>query len=343
MTFFKWSRTASANATADSTCPFPEGMAPSAVNDGVRGLMAAAAKYRDDMAGAILTSGSSTAYTVASFEGFDNLTHLDGTRLAFTPHTGNGATVTLNVDGLGAKPLRGAPGVELSAAVLVAGTPYVATYFNATGEFILNGFFNLPNVVPIGAFMAFSSTTVPNSNFILPFGQALSRSTYAAYFAMVSTTFGSGDGTTTFNAPDLRGRVIAGLDNMGGTTAGKLTTALGGIDGVTIGATGGTQSKTASELPSHDHDVFLNDPGHAHSTSGGAQVGTTFVSVNLGGLANVVANPTSFSINTAVTGITVRSAAGGGGNSNKTALTGSSTPFGIAQPSMILPIILRVI
>ncbi len=220
MTFFKWSRTASSNATADSTCPFPEGMAPSAVNDGVRGLMAAAAKYRDDMAGAILTSGTSTAYAVSSFQGFDSLAHLDGARIAFTPHTGNGAVATLNVDGLGAKPLRSSPGVELPAAMLVAGTPYVASYFNATGEFILHSFFNLSNVVPIGAFMPFSSTTVPNSNFILPFGQALSRSIYATYFAMVSTTFGSGDGTTTFNAPDLRGRVIAAQDNMGGVAAG---------------------------------------------------------------------------------------------------------------------------
>ena len=140
-------------------------------------------------------------------------------RIAFTPHVGNGAIVTLNVDGLGAKPLRSAPGVELSAAVFVTGTPYVATYFNATGEFILNGFFNLSNIIPIGTFMPFLSLTVPNSNFILPYGQALSRTTYATLFAMISTTFGSGDGTTTFNAPDLRGRVIAERGKLLGSTS----------------------------------------------------------------------------------------------------------------------------
>ena len=48
------------------------------------------------------------------------------------PHTTNGATVTLNVDGLGAKPLRSAPSAELLAGVLVQGTPYVPTYYNAT-------------------------------------------------------------------------------------------------------------------------------------------------------------------------------------------------------------------
>jgi hypothetical protein len=63
MTLYHWSQTAANNATADITCPFPEGMAPSAVNDGTRGLMAAVAKFRDDIAGAIVTGGSVNAYT----------------------------------------------------------------------------------------------------------------------------------------------------------------------------------------------------------------------------------------------------------------------------------------
>ena len=53
-----WSQTANSNATADSNVGMQEGMAPSAVNDGIRALMASAAKYRDDIAGAILTGGS---------------------------------------------------------------------------------------------------------------------------------------------------------------------------------------------------------------------------------------------------------------------------------------------
>jgi hypothetical protein len=84
MTFFKWSRIAANNATADSTCPFPEGMAASALNDGTRGMMAAASKYQDDIAGAIVTGGSSTAYTVFSYEGFDTRPHLDGQMIAFS-------------------------------------------------------------------------------------------------------------------------------------------------------------------------------------------------------------------------------------------------------------------
>src|ERR1700759_3932582 len=95
MTLYKWSQTAANNATADSTCPWPEGMAPSQVNDSARGNMAALAKSRDDIAGAIVTGGASTAYTVASYELFDTLAHLGGQAIAFTPHTGNGGTCTL--------------------------------------------------------------------------------------------------------------------------------------------------------------------------------------------------------------------------------------------------------
>src|SRR5262245_41889034 len=113
MPFWKWSHTASANANADSTVDWAEGMAPSAVNDSARAMMARLAEWRDDVSGIIATAGTSTAYTVASNQGFDNFADLAGAMIAFVPHTGNGATVTLDVDGLGAKPLRFGPGLEL--------------------------------------------------------------------------------------------------------------------------------------------------------------------------------------------------------------------------------------
>src|SRR5205085_1052117 len=109
MSFWKWSKTAASNATADGSINWAEGQAPSSVNDSARAVMAAAAKYRDDIAGAITTGGTSTAYTVSSYQTFDTLAHLDGAMIAFTPHATNGATATLNVDGLGAKPLRFSP------------------------------------------------------------------------------------------------------------------------------------------------------------------------------------------------------------------------------------------
>ena len=148
MTLYKWSQTATSDATADSTINWAEGQAPSSINDSARAMMAATAKYRDDIAGAIVTAGTSTAYTVSSYEVFDTLTHLNGQMIAFTPHTTNGATVTLNVDSLGAKPLRSSPGVELLAGTIIQGTPYVAVYNNSDGAFYLQGFFGNQYFIP---------------------------------------------------------------------------------------------------------------------------------------------------------------------------------------------------
>src|SRR5690242_7615980 len=107
--FFNWSRTAASNATADSTVNWSEGQAPSSINDSARAMMASTAAFRDDIAGAIVTGGTSTAYTVTSYQVFDTLAHLDGKMIAFTPHATStnavGVDVTLNVDSLGAKPI----------------------------------------------------------------------------------------------------------------------------------------------------------------------------------------------------------------------------------------------
>jgi microcystin-dependent protein len=216
MTLYKWSQTASADATADSTINWSEGQVPSSINDSARSMMAATAKYRDDISGAIVTSGTNVAYTIASYQQFDTLAHLGGQMIAFTPHATNGATVTLNVDSLGAKPLRSAPNAELLPGTIIQGTPYVAVYNQADGAFYLHGFYGNPYNIPLAASLDYWAPSAPNSSFAFPYGQAISRTTYATLFALVGTMFGTGDGATTFNLPDLRGRVVASPDNMGG-------------------------------------------------------------------------------------------------------------------------------
>jgi hypothetical protein len=199
---YLWSRTAASNATADANVNWQEGQSPSSVNDSARAMMASIAGYRDDVAGAIVTGGTSTAYTVTSYQIFDTLAHMSGQIIAFTPHTTSGATVTLNVDGLGAKAVRSSTGVELLAGTLIAGTPYVALYNNSDSAFYLQGFYGNPYNVPLGAGMDYWGATAPNAAFAIPTGQAISRTTYATLFALISTTYGSGNGSTTFNLPD---------------------------------------------------------------------------------------------------------------------------------------------
>jgi len=89
----------------------------------------------------------------------------------------------------------------------------------------------------------------------------VSRTTYADLFSTISTNFGSGDGSTTFNLPDLRGRVPLGLDNMGGTDAGRLDWAN------TLGTAGGAQTHTLSttELAAHNHGSTVDGGGHSHT------------------------------------------------------------------------------
>ena len=100
--------------------------------------------------------------------------------------------------------------------------------------------------------------------------------------ALVADGFPHGqDGSGNPRIPDSRGRIVAGKDNMGGTSAGRLTSAASGVDGATLGAVGGAEAHTLTtpQMPQHNHGV--TDPGHVHSGStiyngsspgGGAQV-----------------------------------------------------------------------
>jgi len=72
---------------------------------------------------------------------------------------------------------------------------------------------------PVGAVQWFSSTTAP-VGWLVADGRAVSRASYSALFAVVGTTYGAGDGTSTFNLPDLRGMFLRGVDNAGGTARG---------------------------------------------------------------------------------------------------------------------------
>ena len=115
--------------------------------------------------------------------------------------------------------------------------------------------------------LPYFGVTAPASAFALPFGQAISRTTYANLFNLVATTYGAGDGSTTFNLPDLRGYLLAGKDDMGGAAASRITAGASGIAGNTLGAVGGAETVTLTpvQMPVHAHGV--NDPTHAHGVS----------------------------------------------------------------------------
>lgn len=123
----------------------------------------------------------------------------------------------------------------------------------------------------VGEIKDYAGSSAP-SGYLLCYGQAISRTTYSLLFAAIGTTYGVGNGTTTFNLPDLRGRVVAGQDDMGGASANRLTNAVsGGINGDNLGGVGGSEYHQLQdyELAEHNHSAgsyeTSTDGNHTHS------------------------------------------------------------------------------
>jgi microcystin-dependent protein len=112
-------------------------------------------------------------------------------------------------------------------------------------------------MVPVGAIVPYAGIAVP-TNWWSCEGQEVSRISYPQIFAVVGTRWGAGDGSTTFNLPDLRGRTLVGMD----TSSARVTGA------TNVGITGGAQTValTAAQMPAHTHAV---DPAVATTISAG--------------------------------------------------------------------------
>ena len=165
--------------------------------------------------------------------------------------------------------------------------------------------------------------TVPPTGWLLCDGSAVSRTDFAALFSAIGIAYGSGDGATTFNIPDLRGRVPVGL----GTNA--TVNLLGNNDGVVVGSRRGTKHRhtphghTVTD-PGHVHNVSdpghghnVNDPTHAHTVTIFNQPGASVANINgnnNGGVyqtATTSAELTGITIASGSTGVTIVSHATG--------------------------------
>jgi microcystin-dependent protein len=113
--------------------------------------------------------------------------------------------------------------------------------------------------LPTGAVMAFAMNSAP-AGWLACNGAAVSRSTYSALFSAVSTTYGTGDGSTTFNLPDLRGYFVRGHGTNG--------------DGAVSGAFG---AKQADVIIAHTHEYATRTStfGAASGPNGGTFIGTS--------------------------------------------------------------------
>lgn len=119
-------------------------------------------------------------------------------------------------------------------------------------------------ITPVGSILDYAGASAP-AGWLLCYGQVLDASAdteYQALFDIIGNTFGGTDNTD-FVIPDLRGRVAAGQDDMGGTSANRLTGQTGGVNGDTFGAAGGveTHTLTTAQIPSHSHNVGVSASG----------------------------------------------------------------------------------
>lgn len=130
----------------------------------------------------------------------------------------------------------------------------------------------LGSAFPVGMIVDYAGATPP-VGWLLCYGQAISRTDYAALFTAIGTAYGAGDGTTTFLLPDCRGRLRAGRDNMGGTDAERLSGFWSNL-ARTLGGVFGTASHIliTGQMPTHSHTVSgtaASNGAHTHSVSGG--------------------------------------------------------------------------
>jgi len=158
-------------------------------------------------------------------------------------------------------------GGTIVTPTLPAGTSNTAV---ATTAFVQN------NSIPTGSLMMWPTLSAP-TGYLLCNGTAVSRTTYAALFAVIGTTFGVGDNTSTFNLPNYTNRLPVGA---GGLYA--------------LGATGGSKDAV---VVSHTHTATVTDPGHSHQT------GTTFAGADFSGARST--GTSGLATSTATTGISV--------------------------------------
>lgn len=245
-----------------------------------------------------ITIGGTTGGAVTIPSGTTAQVYCDGTNF-FSSQTGSAGNFdingNLNVDGIttlvGATTMTGAlsgttatfSGAISSVSPNFTGIPTAPTAAAGTSSTqIATTAFVVANSVVAGSIQMWPTASAP-AGYLLCDGSAVSRTTYSVLFAVIGTTFGAGDTTTTFNLPNYVNRMPIGV----GSTAA-------------LAATGGSKDAV---VVSHTHTTSITDPGHTHSP------GVSFANTNAGSATGI--SQSSFSgiyqsnINTGFTNISV--------------------------------------
>ncbi len=288
-----WNEDDNANITA-APDGAPEGMAPSGVNNVLRAHQGALKRWYNWTAPK-LTAGSGSAYTLTYSVAPGAL--IDGMSFMAEFHVAPSAGATLNVNGLGAVPIRhfyNGNWYPLPPIWCAPNSILRLIYHASSGVFRIA---NSVQATPTGASQVNRSSATP-AGWLAEDGSAVSRAQYPALFAAIGTTYGAGDGSTTFNLPDSRGYVDAGIGGPLGLVNGQKGGSVNQAAGVSVSVSGsvsGTLTGSTAEANAAAGNAVGGGEGGPFSTSSHTH---SFVSVSgsLGGSMSGGGSTAAFSI-----------------------------------------------
>ena len=223
----------------------------------------------DGATGAIGLTGPAGANGIDGNDGATGPIGLTG------PAGANGIDGTNGLDGApGADGVDGIDGIDA-----VVNYDSLANLISVDSTFITTVGGGIGGGLPVGVIQAYAGANTP-SDWLFCDGSLISRTTYANLFTVIGESYGSGDGSTTFNLPDLRGRVPVGKDDMGGNSAYILSTN-GNILGYSAGED--MHTLTVDEMPYHEHQVEYYRDGSSGYQGSARWNGTTGDYVTAGG------------------------------------------------------------
>jgi len=253
-----WNQIASLNNAVSSTSQTPSDADLNQISKSFAEYAASSTFYTD--------SGSANDYTLTSIDSLEApASYVDGMTVRFRTANANTGASVVNVATLGDIDITQSDGTSnLTAGQISTTQDTILRYDSVLGVFIIP-YINPSNLVPIGTIITFAGSApsgpyVP-SGFLHANGATISRTVYSALFSAIRDVFGAGDGTTTFNIPDLRGEFIRGWDNGRGIDAGRtfgstqgdafqnITSTVGISRDMTTGGTGAfSQTPVSSQL-----------------------------------------------------------------------------------------------
>lgn len=324
---WSWSKNAADNDDADSSIVWLENQAPSTVNNSARQMMGRVAELLEDVAPVRASTGAANVYNVTINSSPPGWTQ--NLRFTFRAHQANTSAALVSVNGLPTKPLRRRSGVALAPAEIDSGAPLTCVYVQATDEVLIvagqapalgTSADVVARIVRTGTTMLWHTSTIP-AGWLECNGAAVSRTTYAELFGVLGTSYGPGDGATTFNLPDYRGKFPRGWAN-GSTNDPDRASRTNRGDGTTGDQPGTNQ---AAATASHTHGATLSTSvSGTLPTTATASGGTLAVSVS-GSLATTATLSGGSALSVSTSGTLSTTATLSGGTALAVSVSGTRT------------------